>query len=1035
MGIFARFALLVLLFSAACTAIDINPAFYRKALAETESMFVSCQQDILGISGNANRITCYYFGTTMPDPTINPVVTVDACWGTSITNSYVKAGTSVSGTTTYIHSATFDVPEPTYVPNYNRYNCLWKVSTAMKVLYSSDRDILLSMTHDTVTFDTDADWVYVAGDNSAGQIDSDTSKANVDVPTNLWSNAPFNYEAIANVEIGDSAFVITDEGELWSLGGTKYPGHTVGSTDVWRQIIPAGTDNIVFTQVSVGAKHAIFLGYDKVTTQNHVYTAGTGLAAGVDAGLYVTLKEITMFMGWEVKEVQATETASYVLLDSGEILAVGGNDFGELGNGGTTSSSTFNAVTLPTDFGKADELGNTQGAFMFAINTTGSVVAWGENNKGQLGLGVNDNFVATPTVVASLHGMKAQTIVGGLDFSLVLIESSFQVYGAGDTAYTGTDPAIVTGKTTNVFAKSTLVPTPTAEIACGTKHAVALTVSHTSTDSPVYTWGDNSAGQLGLGHDAKSTATPTLVPTLSDSSFERVFAGQEHLIAMESTMIKDEAFYEIYPDGMVMVESLEGTVGRSVLGAVSQYNAAFSKTDVAVIDPVPGVYWIWADGAYPITDEILRFTIRNGAREKSFLFHIPTQVSIKPLADSVSWRYTGDAWVAEVKLRHGIINGLMSQVTMDCMGLVSSSFMLMAMDQASTSWDITVRSMHSTIKTTPIYPYYAKCTLAIDGVDLYSGPLGTQLPMDLTLSSFEIKDQTPYVYYGSQMTACIKPMDMFNRFIPMSIDELDDKVKFVAVYPTTVSSEQTETLEPMGVHQKFYFDEDDQRFCQTIDTNFPVSGQIQALYEGEIIGEEKFVMMRADSGTSKVWVKNPPRWPAAPGKPLTFCATVYNVLGTHKITNAPPLSFDIDIRGTDGILNYNPILDPATGDYCITIAVPPGKYSFTAFFNGVQELQGGSSFEVKAAGKSSSIKSTASTVIDFLLTALAVVMGPVIAAIGLVGGIIIAVGGIVFGVIMTRKGAAGEPKKKGQYSSIDADDFGSAGDQFTYDAI
>ncbi|KAG9396863.1 E3 ubiquitin-protein ligase HERC3 [Carpediemonas membranifera] len=1032
-----------------CLDTDLNPMFYAKALAETETMFISCQQDIIGISGNVNQIVCYLFGTLLPsNAPVATVSDVQSCFGTAKSITNIDAGTGVSGNHVFIYIATFDVPAPVYTPNYNRYSCKLAVTTSNKgVVYDENIDILLSITHGTVTFEEEASVVFVAGDNSAGQLSADPA-TKADIPSDLWTNAPFDYEALTAVEIGDSAFVITDIGELWSLGGTKYPGHAIQGSDVWRRVQHEDALNMVFTHVSLGADHALFLGYDPITGYDHLYVAGSGPALGLGGIEYVVFEEVTEFKDKDIKDIQATQTASYLLLGDGSVWACGRNDHGELATGTTDPSGTFMLVEMfPADFGTVSKLGNTLGAFMFAIDTAGKVTAWGENRKGQLGLGVTDAFITKPTVVTSLSPKFIAQVEGGLDFALALSSDDFQVYGAGDTAYTGTDPAIVTGRTTNVFAKSTLVPTPTAEIAAGEMHGVALTVNANTGATGVYSWGDNSYGQLGLGHDQKSTPTPTEVPTLSSTTtepFSRVWAGHRHTIAMESTNMQDQAFYEIYPDGRVMVHSLSGSVGHAVLGDIIEYNAGSTintHISATTVNSDTGVYWIWSDGHYPVTDQILQFTLRNGAREESFKFHIPKEVVIQPKVDGMTWKYTGDSWMTTLHLAHGIINSRASQVKLSCVdGLVSPTFTLMKLDNAATTWDVSIRPRHSMSgATTVLYPYYDQCELTIDGVSMFNGALGTILPPDLTLSTFEIKDVTPYMYYGGHMTVCITPKDMYGRFLPLGVATMAAKAKVFAVYPVTVSSEQTEQLEAIvgGQQQGFYFDQANKRYCEVVDTTFPVSGQIQAKFDGEIVGDEIFMQIRADTGKSKVFVKEGTMWPPMAGEAARFCISVFDISGVRKITSAPPLSVELIIRG-DADQTYHPSLDPSSNDYCVSVVLPAGHYSYIATYNGLQQFSG-AEFTVAAAPKTGR-SGPMTRVFDFMLTVFAVLLSPVVAGVGVVGGVVIAAAGIVFGVVMVRNSGRGEKKVKGrgQYEAIGtvADDgFGSAPAPFVYDAI
>ncbi|XP_034033116.1 probable E3 ubiquitin-protein ligase HERC3 [Thalassophryne amazonica] len=66
-----------------------------------------------------------------------------------------------------------------------------------------------------------------------------------------------------------------------------------------------------------------------------------------------------------------------------------------------------------------------------------------------------------------------------------------------------------------------------SQVACGSQHSVALT-----RDGQVYTWGQNSRGQLGLGTRQSGAASPQHLPTLSAVPLVHVAAGGEQSFAL-----------------------------------------------------------------------------------------------------------------------------------------------------------------------------------------------------------------------------------------------------------------------------------------------------------------------------------------------------------------------------------------------------------------------------------------------------------------------------------------------------------------------
>ena len=66
------------------------------------------------------------------------------------------------------------------------------------------------------------------------------------------------------------------------------------------------------------------------------------------------------------------------------------------------------------------------------------------------------------------------------------------------------------------------------QLAAGSNHTVAL-----RNDGTVWTWGDNSFGQLGNG-DTSSSSTPVQVTALSGMTFTAVAAGSHHTVALRN---------------------------------------------------------------------------------------------------------------------------------------------------------------------------------------------------------------------------------------------------------------------------------------------------------------------------------------------------------------------------------------------------------------------------------------------------------------------------------------------------------------------
>ncbi len=119
----------------------------------------------------------------------------------------------------------------------------------------------------------------------------------------------------------------------------------------------------------------------------------------------------------------------------------------------------------------------------------GTVLAWGENGNGQLGVGDVKNK-GTPILITNLSSVVA--IAGGEDFSMAVLQNgAVKSWGHNPSGVLGIGTASINRSTTptNVLALTNAVA-----VACGYQHALAL-----DSNGTVWGWGDNGYGEVGDG--------------------------------------------------------------------------------------------------------------------------------------------------------------------------------------------------------------------------------------------------------------------------------------------------------------------------------------------------------------------------------------------------------------------------------------------------------------------------------------------------------------------------------------------------------
>ncbi|NIL42572.1 cell wall anchor protein [Salinispora arenicola] len=235
--------------------------------------------------------------------------------------------------------------------------------------------------------------------------------------------------------------------------------------------------------------------------------------------LAVTLAQsIGASPGW----AQYRSAATAVVSDT--ILAWGENDGGQLGNGTMTDSSEPVAVSLPAGTAVAAVAAGDRHSL--ALTSAGTVLAWGRNIEGQLGNGSTTSS-STPVAVSLPTGTRAVAVAAGADHSLALT-SAGTILAWGDNSFGQLGDGSTTDRSTPV-AVSLPAGTTLAAIAAGRDHNLVLT----STGPTLLTWGKNTRGQLGDG-TTTGRDTPVAVTLPPGVTVTSVAGGRDHSLVLTS---------------------------------------------------------------------------------------------------------------------------------------------------------------------------------------------------------------------------------------------------------------------------------------------------------------------------------------------------------------------------------------------------------------------------------------------------------------------------------------------------------------------
>ncbi|BDR53131.1 hypothetical protein KIM372_10380 [Bombiscardovia nodaiensis] len=218
---------------------------------------------------------------------------------------------------------------------------------------------------------------------------------------------------------------------------------------------------------------------------------------------------------------QASSGGSHTLAIStdGKTYAWGANTNGQLGDTTTNTHTTPSLVSMPAGVRFTRVIAGPTSSF--ALDTLGRWWAWGNNQYGQLGNGTSISTApyaqTTPVLVGVPAGVTFARIYPGLDFTLaVTITNTIYTWGNNTSGQLGNSDPTLSPQADPALVS--LLGETVSQASVGAQHALILTTS-----GRLYTWGANQYGQLGNGNTSNQVA-PTIV-TPPTSGFTSINAG------------------------------------------------------------------------------------------------------------------------------------------------------------------------------------------------------------------------------------------------------------------------------------------------------------------------------------------------------------------------------------------------------------------------------------------------------------------------------------------------------------------------------
>jgi alpha-tubulin suppressor-like RCC1 family protein len=340
---------------------------------------------------------------------------------------------------------------------------------------------------------------------------------------------PSGRVATDRIALGDAhTCAIKDDGTVWCFGdnsdgqlGNSSFGPPDSTTPVQTSGFGTGRTAV---QVAAGERHTCAL-----LDNGEVWCWGYNgnLELGSVGGSQPDPVKVPLGAGITASRIFVGGRMSCALTSDNRLTCWGQNHKGQIGNGTVLASGGVapTAVSnIPTSFAPAHV--DPGGRHVCAAATGGAVWCWGDDDRNQLGTAA-DGAAAVNVPGQADTVTAARSVATGLEYSCaVLTDDTVSCWGRNHLAQLGRG-SVTPASTAAPAAVS--IGAPVSKVAAGKAFACALT-----TAGAVWCWGENAAGQVGDATAGSPRLAPAQVSNLGGTAVD-VVAGGAHACAVLSS--------------------------------------------------------------------------------------------------------------------------------------------------------------------------------------------------------------------------------------------------------------------------------------------------------------------------------------------------------------------------------------------------------------------------------------------------------------------------------------------------------------------
>jgi alpha-tubulin suppressor-like RCC1 family protein len=384
--------------------------------------------------------------------------------------------------------------------------------------------------------------LHAWGDNGSGQLGNGTT---------IGALSPLHSATDAAGWTGTDqggAFTVAlrSNGTLWAWGDNA--SGQLGDGTLTQRPVPAMVGTAAnWSARAAGWSHTAALRADGslwTWGNNASGQLGDGTTVNRQAPLQITVTQPASAQNsW--RAVAAGDFHTLALQADGTLWVWGNNTNGQLGDGTTTQRSVPVRVVTgnPGNFDRNWTAISAGGTHSLALQADGTLWAWGDNRSGQLGVPILGAGSSVPRQIVSFAppatgwNSSWKAIAAGLSHSLALqADGTLWGWGSNFSGQLGNGDATLPNPPDQTVPVQVVNPgaAPYTAVAAGDSFSVAL-----QADGTLWSWGNNTRGQLGNGASDPDPLHPVPHPTpvresTAAANWVAAGSGSSHTMALKA---------------------------------------------------------------------------------------------------------------------------------------------------------------------------------------------------------------------------------------------------------------------------------------------------------------------------------------------------------------------------------------------------------------------------------------------------------------------------------------------------------------------